>query len=119
MVKMTEANKNLVKSIFAQYTKVDKYPNIITERTVIHIYPTHDTYDEEGELRGFSDCLFSIYRFYFTESKTYYEFINKDGIDFEGMRMIRVRVFKDNSTMIILSQQYTINNFQCLCIEAI
>jgi len=101
MIKITNKSKKLIKETFLQYKKINKIPEIIKEKTIIHIYPTEDT-DKGDHLKGYHDSLLFTCRFYFIPSMTFYEIKNRDGIVIDMYS--KIQIFKDQSTMIMLKE---------------
>jgi len=114
MIEITNKSKKLIRNTFSLYKEIDKIPLIITEKTIIHIYPSEDT-DKKDGLIGYWDSLLFTCKFYFMPSMTFYEIKNRDGINIDISS--KIQVFKDESTVIILNDYpFNINLGQAIFI---
>lgn len=102
-IELTEKNKKLIIKTFEQYRDFRPLPNSledINERIVIHIYPYKDTDDGTNIGEGYMDSLLFMANIYLTRSEIVYSTTHHDAIILN--RVVGMRIFKDQSTMIII-----------------
>lgn len=101
---LCERSKAMIGEIFGRYTPIDKLPDSITEKIVIHMYPTKDTLSDDPNVydeSGYDDALLFEAKFYLTESKRVYSIQSRDSI--EVRVPAEVKIFKDGSTMVVIN----------------
>lgn len=112
-IKLHQESINYLNRIFENYTETQYNSGKVVENPIIHLYPVEDTYDENGELDGFVDALFTNIHVYDTESMEYYVLERRDGIRFyNDVKVEMVRAFKDGSTLIQLYGKFLIGSHQ-------
>lgn len=103
-VKICNKSKKEIERTFAMYSKNEWGYNGILEiydRAIIHIYPTKDTInDKNDKSTGYTDCLEFTVKTFDTKNRVYYETTHCDNIIIMELSPI-VKVFKDQSTMLI------------------
>lgn len=109
---LNEKSKEYLETVFNSYTEKE-YTNQVIDNPVIHMYATHDTYNER-ELFGYADSLFCEVHVYDVKNDYKYTFENKDGISLSHADVYQVRIFKDGSTMIMLNGSHELEVFQAL-----
>lgn len=96
-----------IEEVFGRYTDVtdtEEIPSQINadESMVIHIYPQEDTYDPDGNLNGYKECLFSKLDLYLvnfeddTHKKWRYNGL-VDGFHLHDIKSMNALVWKDGS----------------------
>lgn len=58
MIKLHEDSKKYVVETFNMYTEDIYHDGMIVNSPIIHMYPTHDTTNEEGQLNGYLLTLY-------------------------------------------------------------
>jgi hypothetical protein len=109
-VKLHQNSIDYAKKTFGMYQLTDELDSSIKD-PILHMYPVEDTYDEEGDLIGYSDALFFRIDVYNTQNMTVYKG-NKlhDGIlPFRDINVSQLKIFKDLSTMVVLKGDYVIS----------
>ena len=114
-VPLYKESEKLIAETFSEYKEGKELPKTLHGRTVIHMYPVKDTYDENGQLNGFIDSLFFRFDIYNIPTKKVYR---KNGLYDEFVIDVptRVRAFKDLSTMIVIEKSVRIEGFQSILI---
>lgn len=113
MIDISKKSEAYIEKVFSQYEFMDGVlPKKLRGRTVIHLYPTIDTKnDENDDLLGFEDALLFDVRIYNNKKK--YVIYGRDQIEINTPDS-RIRIFKDGSTMIILDGEIELEVFQSL-----
>lgn len=97
-IDLHEKSEAYIKETFLRYTKTDDSPFLKTiKHCIIHMYPCSDTYQDDGELNGYSDALNFRVSIYDIENMTVYNSSFHDAIFTEVQ--CQVKYFKDLSTM--------------------
>lgn len=113
MIPITEESEAYIREVLSRYTAVeDECPRRFDDRTLLHLYPTRDTHNADGDLDGFQDALFFDVHIYDTDTKTRYTIADRDEIDLNVP--CRIRYFKDGSTMLILDGPIELHPFQSM-----
>lgn len=110
-VEITEQMQSYIDTVLAEYVPVEslkEVPEIFTGRTILHLYPTHDTGEE-----GYCDGLFFTVKLYHCDSKRVWCIDGRDQVEL-NVDAPRVRVFKDGSTMLIIDRPVSIRIGQSL-----
>jgi len=115
-IKLHPKSEKLIKETFGWYTQVGQPIEKINGRCVIHMYPTEDTYDENGELVGYRDALFFNVHVYDAENRICYIRNRADAIT-TGDVGVTVKYFKDGSTMLVMDGNIDIIYGQAICIH--
>lgn len=116
-VKIHTESEDYLKRIFDNYTEVYELPAIINE-PIIHIYPKKDTCNEDGELDGYIDAIFSEVHIYDTvEMKVYKgESLHDALMPSNQLDVWTIRIFKDLSTLVGLRGKYRIGMYTAVSI---
>lgn len=89
----------------------------IYDRAIIHIYPTKDTInDKNDESTGYTDSLEFTAKIFDVKNRIYYETEYCDNIIIIELSPI-VKVFKDQSTMLVFDCGVKILNGQGIVVE--
>lgn len=97
----THYTDEYLRDVFSPYTEIDKMPEYIEGRCIIHMYPVEDSYDKDGNLRSYCDAYLCHVHIYDVQNLTVFKTIRRhDEIDIEVPCC--VRVFKDLSTMVVI-----------------
>jgi len=100
--------------VFGKYVQDQHFERYI-QNPIIHLYPTKDTYDQDGNLNGYIDALFMDIHIYDTINMKKYLLKNKDGIFGDNnLTVSQIKAFKDGSTMIVLRGRYELFNGQAI-----
>ncbi len=104
-IKLSEDSLKYLNEVFKDYKKVEYDTSRVIKNPLVHLYPTHDTIDEYGDLNGYRDALFMTIRIYDVENDIYMEIKNRDGLDFynSDVSLRQIRIFKDGSTLVMIS----------------
>ena len=110
-VPLNEESKKMIEETFSQYKEAIKFPKVLNGRTIIHMYPTKDTIEDDGEAIGFHDSLLFNFNIYNTTTEKVYK---RMGLFDEFVIEVpcRIRSFKDLSTMIIIDEKISIGGSQ-------
>ena len=101
-------SKDLIENTYNLYKKRElKGDEVFDERLIMHLYPNEDTMnDENEESSGYEDALISKFRIFDAENATEYTgtfFCDEVYIcDDDKKLSVKIRIFKDKSTMIII-----------------
>lgn len=117
-IKLHQESINYLNRIFTDYNEVESLSKIV-ENPIIHMYPKKDTYEEDGELDGFIDAIFSEVHIYDTVNMTVWKSKSlSDGLaSYADITVKQIKVFKDLSTLVSLSGKYSISPFQEMTIR--
>lgn len=123
-VELHQESVKYIREVLGMYTEIDRLDDTKHfKNPIIHIYPIKDTYDVNGELRGYIDSIFFNLHFYDTENKTVWK--SKRSHDaiipfMANANFSQIKIFKDLSTLIALSGNYRVNgSFQAFEIEKV
>jgi hypothetical protein len=117
-VPISEQSEKIIRETFSEYKEVQKLSKKLLGRTIIHMYPVEDTIKGEGELEGFEDSILFHVDIYNATTKTVYKRkVYHDEIIIEIP--VKVRIFKDLSTMVVISQNVSIGGSQSLYVYPI
>jgi len=95
-----ERSVNTIKVLVDEYTQVKECPKYFSS-PIIHLYAKKDTYDECGNLNGYSDSLFFECHVYDTINGIVYKSDSlHDSFACCNAKPNQIRVFKDGSTLI-------------------
>ena len=75
------------------------------KRYILHMYPTHDTLDQHGNLNGYDDALFFDCKIFNPEDKSVYMIENRDGVTLSDDIYVMNKVYKDGSFMMDVSSK--------------
>jgi hypothetical protein len=113
MIELSNKAKQYMKMVFSRYEYSENIPDEFYGRTILHLYPKRDTMrDNEEHLLGFEDGLLFDVHIYSIDNKKKYIITNKDQIEISFPVMIRI--FKDQSTMIIIDRAFKLGRYQSL-----
>lgn len=85
-----------------KYEEVDTLPSVLYGRTIFHIYPKRDTLNR-GISRGFEDAIESKVAIYNSQENKNTKYKSKRLHDEVASNApVRIRIFKDLSTMLII-----------------
>ncbi|WP_340032675.1 hypothetical protein NSQ20_12505 [Paenibacillus sp. FSL K6-1122] len=112
-INIHENSVNYMNRVFMQYKEIETLPSVV-DNPIIHLYPVKDTYEENGELNGYSDALYFHLHVYDPISMTSWKSKQlHDGIiPFSEVMVQQIKIFKDLSTMISLSGSYRMSQMQ-------
>lgn len=111
MIKLSKQSEQYIRETLDKYKPVDGLPADFTGRTILHLYPTQDTMQENG-LVGFEDALMFDIKVYVPKRKVVYTVEWRDQVELKVPADIRI--FKDGSTMIIIDKPFTFGYYQSL-----
>lgn len=114
-VPLNEESKKMIEETFSKYKEGIKLPKVLYGRTIIHMYPTKDTIENNGELIGYHDSLLFNFNIYNTATERVYKRI---GLFDEFVMEVpcKIRSFKDLSTMIVIDKKISIGGSQSILI---
>ncbi len=115
-IKLNDKDGEDVISVLAKYKSIDKPLDVYSHKSLLHIYPTADTYDKDGKLNGYRDSLFFELHVYNVNTMTVYKTENKDGVNFDNIPIRGVRVFKDGSFIVMINEPFTLGISQCVSV---
>ena len=119
-VKICNKSNKLIEETFSVYVKKElKWSSFleIKDRAIIHIYPTKDTInDKNDESTGYTDCLEFTAKIFDVKNRVCYETEHCDNIIIMELSPI-VKIFKDQSTMLIFDNGVKILNGQGIVVE--
>lgn len=123
-VELHQESVKYIKEVLGMYTEIDRLDDTKHfKNPIIHIYPMQDTYDVNGELRGYIDAIFFNLHLYDTENKTVWKSKRPHDAIIPFMRnatFSQIKIFKDLSTLIALDGVYRVNgSFQAFEVEKI
>ena len=112
-VKISEKSKKMIEETFSMYENLEwdwfeilKFNN----RVILHIYPENDTInDKDEESTGFVDCLEFKLKIFDCKHRKCYE-THCDSICIDDIKYSSIKVFKDQSTMIIIEPSCEIHS---------
>ena len=109
-VELHQKSVSCINNTFSMYVEVDKLKEVVTN-PILHMYPTEDTYSEDGELNGYADAIFFRLDVYDTSSRTIWKSKRVyDGVmSFGDLNVSQLKIFKDLSTMICLKGEYKVS----------
>ena len=113
-VKICEKSKKMIDETFNMYEtrKWDWYDVLkFNNRVILHLYPENDTInDNDDESTGYIDGLeFKLKVFDCKDRKCYETYCDSICFD-DAFQYTRIKVFKDQSTMIIIEQPCEIHS---------
>ena len=115
-IKLQNESLEYLSKVFNKYTEVEFTTSRIYESPVIHLYPTHDTYGDDGELNGYLDKLFCTIKIYDTINDVFSIVKSKDALDtyHKDVKVYNIGYFKDGSVIIDLTGNYKFGSYQAL-----
>lgn len=108
MLEITREMQSYIDGTLAEYkpAELETMPPVLRDRTILHLYPTHDTGDD-----GFVDGLFFDVKVY--NSRQVWTIEGRDQVEL-NVAAPRVRIFKDGSTMLIIDRPVSIRAYQSM-----
>ncbi len=94
-----EKSRQVIEETFAMYKEEKDIPNVLYGRTIVHVYPTGDTFTKYGELEGYYQNLFFDMIIFNIHGKSMkmYRLQNKDAIFTKNLKITNMSVFKDGA----------------------
>lgn len=117
MITISKKSKKMIENIFSRYNynRKRKCPKIFNNGAIIHIYPTRDTLQDNGDIAlGYVDAILFDVHVYDTTKLEKYVISERDGILFEVL--VETRIFKDLSTMYIINESFVLDIFKNIMI---
>lgn len=113
-VEICEKSKKMIEETFNMYETCKWYWYDILKfnnRVILHLYPENDTInDKDEEMTGYFDCLEFKLKIFDCKNRKCYE-TDCDSILFEdAFKYMIIKVFKDQSTMIIIEEPCEIHS---------
>lgn len=104
-IQLHEKSHNFTKTIFSGYQTAPLDDVVLDGTFVLHLYPTKDTRNAEGECKGYFDSLFFRLDIYDVENNVKYSIKNRDEVVVLDDLKPHIRIFKDGSTVIFSRQK--------------
>lgn len=124
-VEICNKSKDTIEDTYNLYKKRDfNGDEVFNKRLIIHLYPNEDTINDENEEScGYEDVLISKFRIFDIEKRIEYIgslFCDEVYIcDNDKKLSVKIRIFKDGSTMIIIDGRCRIISGQAVGIYSV
>ncbi len=113
---ISEISKKYIEEVLSVYTEVFEPIEEILGRCIIHMYPKEDTTPDNGDVNGFVDAFNCEVHIYDVAKKIKY--ISRYHDDIQVDKPCGVRIFKDGSTMITISNTIQIHYFHSMSVTS-
>lgn len=99
-IPITQQSEEFIRKTFKGYKEIEKIPDVINGRCIIHMYPYRDTVEEDGSLSGYIDAMFCELHIYDCNNSTVFKTKHIDALIINTISSIKI--FKDLSTMVVI-----------------
>lgn len=122
-VPISKDSEEYISKVFSAYEEVDEPITEINRKCVLHLYPKEDTVIEgednlKGNLKGFIDSMLCELHVYDVGNGKVYKHRYCDGLFINGVLSQSTRIFKDLSTMVIISEPVDISYYTSVEVES-
>lgn len=116
-IKLHENSVRYIDEVFNMYMERELTRDTVITNPIIHLYAEEDTYDENGELKGYRDSLFFKADIYDPKRKIkHFGTSLHDSVSFYNISPSQVNIFKDGSTMLTFFGDAEIGLLTSLCV---